>query len=894
MARRCLVIVFALCAWPAAALASADQPGAVTLTHRMMLLAIQLGVILFAARLGNILFERLHLPGALGELAVGMVIGPYCLGQIPFYGFAGGLFPPHGAWWVSPELYGLAAVAAIVLLFTVGLETDLRLLLRYALAGGLVGLGGIALSFLFGAAAAMVFSEAVFGRPLGLFAPPCLFLGLIATATSVGITARILSEKRKLDSPEGVTILSAAVIDDVGGIILLAVVMGVVTASRATGRIDWGHTGVIAAKAVGVWLAATVVGLVAARRISFLLKWFGERTSIAVMALGLALVLAGLFEEAGLAMIIGAYVMGLSLSKADISRVVREKLQPVYALLVPVFFCVMGMRINFAQLAGPAVLGLGLVYALAALAAKVVGCGLPALLANFNLRGAMRVGFGMAPRCEVALIIAGIGASAGLVSPAMFAAVLIMVLVNTVVAPLGLTFLFRTDAAGTRRRVSEDRKARSEVSFELPSLELAEFMVEKLAGVFESEGFFVHLLGREPRLYQLRKDRAVIEVTCAATRLTFHCGEGDVPLVNTAMYEAVAALEQAAKELRKPLDTAQITMRLQQASQFQPGGLNLRHCLTPALIEPALRGSTKGQIIDELLDILGRQGLLKDRRRARDAVWTREESMSTGLQHGVAIPHGKTDAVDRLVCAIGIKQEGADFDSMDGQPARIFILTLSPKDRPAPHVQFMSTIGQILNEEGRRRILACGSAQEIYDAIVAPPRAEERIRRRRRARRAAAGAKPEFDLADYLRPDCMQPRLAGTTKEEILRELVVVLDQRGLVRDAAAAYEAVMARERQMSTALADGVAVPHGRTDAVDNLVCAVGVKRDGIDFGAADGRASRIFLLVLTPTEGADPYLQFVASAIGVLDPAGRRQVLLAQTPEDLYEVFVQDPGR
>ncbi|KKL87044.1 hypothetical protein LCGC14_1938680, partial [marine sediment metagenome] len=394
--RWALPFTLALCLLPAAALAGDGGGAEANPMHRMVVLVIQLGAILFVAKLGHILFEKIGLPGPLGELAAGILIGPYALGRLGFYGFAHGLFAPHPALGVSPELYGLCAVASVVLMFSIGLETDLGMMRRYATAGGLAGLGGVIMSFALGAGVGAVFSSALLGKPLDFFAPECLLLGVIATATSVGISARILLDKGKLNSPEGVTILSAAVIDDVVGIILLAIVMGVVKASGASGDVDWGRVGTVAAKAVGVWLTATVLGLLASRRISAVLKWFGDRTSIAVMALGLALILAGLFEEAGLAMIIGAYVMGLSLSKADISFAVQEKLHPIGSFLVPVFFCVSGMRIDLGAIGSGGVLAFGLLYAAAALAAKALGCGLPVLLANFNLRGAARIGFGMA------------------------------------------------------------------------------------------------------------------------------------------------------------------------------------------------------------------------------------------------------------------------------------------------------------------------------------------------------------------------------------------------------------------------------------------------------------------------------------------------------------------
>jgi mannitol/fructose-specific phosphotransferase system IIA component (Ntr-type) len=250
--------------------------------------------------------------------------------------------------------------------------------------------------------------------------------------------------------------------------------------------------------------------------------------------------------------------------------------------------------------------------------------------------------------------------------------------------------------------------------------------------------------------------------------------------------------------------------------------------------------------------------------------------MSTGLQYGVAIPHGKTDAVDRLVCCVGVAPDGVEFDSMDGQPSRIFILTLSPKSKPAPHLQFMSTVSRVLNDAGRTRVLAARTTREVLDAFTRPAPAAP-----------APAAKPmptSLALADYIRPECLQPRLRATTKEEVIRELVDLLVHAGCVSDAPAALHAVLDREGQLSTGMTDGIAIPHGRTDAVDRMACAVGVKPEGLDFDSVDGEPTRIFVLVLTTPAGAEPYLQFVASVMGALTDAGRQRVLAARTAEEL----------
>ncbi len=702
--------------------ASTGQAETITMTHRMMLLVMQLGLILLAAKFGKLLFEKIKLPGVLGELAAGMIIGPYALGQIALPGFLPGLFPLGASFPVSPELYGLASVAAIVLLFTVGLETNVKLFRQYSLAGGAVGLGGVVVSFLVGDLVTMLFSRMLFGQQLGFLAPECLFLGAISTATSVGITARILSEKRKMDSPEGVTILSGAVIDDVLGIIVFAVVVGMVTASKATGTVNWGHIGLIAARAIGIWLVATILGLIASRRISTLLKLFGERSSIALMSLGLALILSALFEEAGLAMIIGAYIMGLSLSKTDISNVVRERLHPIYQFLTPVFFCVMGMLIDFRAMGSGTVLLFGAVYTISAIAAKMVGCGIPPLLLNFNLRGAVRVSMGMIPRGEVALIIAGVGLAAGVLGPEIFAAAILMTVVTTLVAPPMLVLSFISPREGVRQPVATVDEQTTSVRFELPSVEMADFFIGKLWTAFESDGFFVHRLSHEQHLYQIRKEDIIIDFQRVGTSLAFGCQIRDVPLVNTSVLEAAASVEQAISGLSQPLDMQAIRTNSIEGKCTPVGqAAILRKYLTPDLIKPKLSGITKNDVIDEMIGILSRKGLIKDRKQAVDAVLAREQSMSTGMENGVAIPHAKTDAVDRLVCAVGIKKKkGLDWGSVDGQPSYIFVLMLSPKQKSTPHLQFMAAVSQVLTESVRSRLLACKTSQEAYRILTSP------------------------------------------------------------------------------------------------------------------------------------------------------------------------------
>ena len=460
---------------------------------------LQLGFLIVFTRVGGTWLRRwLRLPGVLGELISGMIIGPYALGRFS-WPLVGPLFGLTDAGAVSPELTAVATFAAVILLFLSGLETDLSTFLRYSVVGSVVGIGGALFSFYLGAGCAVWF-----GLANGWLDPTALFLGAIATATSVGISARILSERRQMGSAEGVTILAAAVFDDVLGIIILAVVVGMVRASAAGIGISWGHIAAITVKAFGFWIAATSVGLLVARRFSQMLKYFKSPGAIAAMALGCALLLAGLFEMAGLAMIIGAYIMGLSLSRTDLVQLIQNELDGLHNLLVPIFFGTMGMMVNFGAI--PAVLKVGLVYSLLAILSKVGGCALPALFCGFNRHGAIRIGVGMLPRGEVALIVAGIGLSSGAIGEDVFGIAILMTLLTTLLGPMLLAGSFENPASGLRHPEDAARTECKDIVLDFPSPDMADFMRARIVRAFRQEEFYAYRLTPDASTYNIRKD----------------------------------------------------------------------------------------------------------------------------------------------------------------------------------------------------------------------------------------------------------------------------------------------------------------------------------------------------------------------------------------------------
>ncbi|MDF1563177.1 MAG: cation:proton antiporter [Deltaproteobacteria bacterium] len=699
-----------LLALPTPALASGGGEG--SLTHRMMELAFQIGVILFAARLGGWLMKKIDMPSVLGELMMGIVIGPYLLGGLHLPGFAGGLFPlPPSGFPVSPELYGIATLASIILLFHAGLETDLPLFLRFSAKGAVIGVGGVVASFAAGAWAGTLFTE----QPL--HAPVNLFLGVISTATSVGITARILSDQRRMDSPEGVTILAAAVIDDVLGIIVLAIVLGIVSVlSAGGGSVDWGAIGGIAFKAVGVWLGFTALGLIFARKIGKALRIFGSQTSIAVMSLGLALLLSGIFEMAGLAMIIGAYVMGLSLSRTDLSFVIQDKLHPLQEFFVPVFFCVMGMLVNVNDFLRPEVLLAGLLFSVVGIVSKLAGCGLPSLAMNFNLLGATRIGVGMVPRGEVALIMAGIGIAAGILDSTQFGVAVFMTLVSTLVPPPILTALLRSERRGTRTEMRGSSLVVNDFAFPSPEMKL--LALSKVGAALRAEGFYIHNMELDHPVHQARKESVFFTFHEYEENFEVVCDPQDVHYLKTVVYEALLALNNTVEKLRTLARPETMKKELAEIDEGKVRG-NFFKLIPEGCISLALKGETKQEIIEELIGMLAADGRVEDVEDCVGAVMEREASMSTGMQHGIAIPHGKSNGVKELMVAIGIKQEGVDFDSVDGEPSRVFFLTLSPRNATGAHIQFLSSLSVILSQpELVQTLLACEGANEIKDLLV--------------------------------------------------------------------------------------------------------------------------------------------------------------------------------
>ena len=390
---------------------------------------LALAAILAGAKLGGDVAERIGQPAVLGELVVGILLGNLDLVGVPWFR---GVAADH-------TIDVLAGLGVVLLLFEVGLESTVRDMLKVGGRSLLVAVLGVVTPWILGwGVGALLLPDA----------SPYVhaFLGATLTATSVGITARVLKDLGRAQSPEARIILGAAVIDDVLGLVILAVVGGVITAANQGGGLSYAAVGVILAKALLFLGGALVLGVALSPRLFALAGRLRGSGLLLTTALVFCFILAYVASAVGLAAIVGAYAAGLVLEEAhyvDLTRHderrLEELVRPIGTLLVPVFFVLMGMRVELRSFAHPDVLGLALLLTLAAIAGKQA-CALGGLGAPLDR---LSIGIGMIPRGEVGLIFANLGLSLTLhgeriVSPAVFSGLVIMVVLTTLITPPAL------------------------------------------------------------------------------------------------------------------------------------------------------------------------------------------------------------------------------------------------------------------------------------------------------------------------------------------------------------------------------------------------------------------------------------------------------------------------
>ena len=379
-----------------------------------------LAIILIAAKFFGILARKCKAPQVVGEIIAGLIIGPSILGLVN----------------QSDFLIEMAEIGVILLMFSAGLETDLKDLMKTGPVAALIACAGVFVPLVLGAILYMAF----YG-----FAPwgseefyKAVFVGTILTATSVSITVEALKEMGKLKGKVGTTILSAAIIDDVIGIIVLTFVMGFKSP-------DSNPVSVLV-NTVLFFIFAIVVGFICYKIFKMMDNRYPHTRRIPIAGLALCLAMAYIAEKYfGIADITGAYVAGIILCSIRDSEYIASKMDTnSYILFGPVFFASIGLKTNLESL-NASILIFSIAFVAVGLIAKIIGCGLMAKICKFNMSDSLKIGVGMMTRGEVALIVSQKGLSVGLLTPVYFTSVILLIIISSITTPIILKFLYARD-----------------------------------------------------------------------------------------------------------------------------------------------------------------------------------------------------------------------------------------------------------------------------------------------------------------------------------------------------------------------------------------------------------------------------------------------------------------
>lgn len=373
---------------------------------------LEVFVIFAAAQAGGVLARWIRLPDVVGQIVVGCVVGPSVLG------------------WITPSepLEVLSEIGVVLLLFAVGLETRLEDVKRVGGSAFAVGVIGVVVPFVCGT---------FWAHSIGPDWPRSLFVAAAFVATSAGITASVLKQMGALRRTESRVILGAAVIDDILAMLLL----GVVVAIQAGGSLRISRLLVVAGEAIGFVLVVGWLGTLMMRRGSRWLERTRDPMSPLLIVLILCLGLAWVSTRFGLAAIIGAFLAGMIASETRQRAQLEEQMRPLLALMTPFFFVLTGAKVELAELASGEALWLLLIATLLALVTKLVGGWLGAL--RLGLRSALIVGVGMMPRGEVGIVVAALGLAAGVFGQQLYAVIIAMSLLTSVIAPPFLAMLLK-------------------------------------------------------------------------------------------------------------------------------------------------------------------------------------------------------------------------------------------------------------------------------------------------------------------------------------------------------------------------------------------------------------------------------------------------------------------
>lgn len=368
---------------------------------------LHIGIILLAANIGGIISKRFKQPAVLGQILAGLVLGMGIIEK-------------------TDTISHLAEIGVIFLMFIAGLETDVNELKASGKSSSLIALGGIITPFIFVSGGIYLVTKNMLAS---------VFMGVIATATSVSISVQTLREIGQMRSKQGIGILGAAIIDDVIGIILLTVIIGLVKPGANNSLF------MVVGKIVLFFILTFIVGYILIKILSKISKKINIEDSIVAYAIIFCFILAYFSEELGVAAITGAYFAGVVFSMTSHRHKLSHEVNKISSVMfTPIFFVAIGLGVDIKS--AISAFSIGIILVVLGALGKIIGCGFGAKVSGFDGKEALQIGVGMVPRAEVAIIIANLGLAIEVISEQQLAAVIMMVLITTLITPSLLKWSF--------------------------------------------------------------------------------------------------------------------------------------------------------------------------------------------------------------------------------------------------------------------------------------------------------------------------------------------------------------------------------------------------------------------------------------------------------------------
>jgi Kef-type K+ transport system membrane component KefB len=392
---------------------------------------ISLGILLFAAKLMAELFHRIKLPIVLGELLAGIIVGPFALG---------GLFLVDGKPLVSLDetVRHVGEIAAIVILFIAGLHITPREFLKGGAAAFTVGSIGVIVPFLVGYYAFTAF---------GVEALQATLIATALTATSIAISIQVLTELGRMQTPEARLILGAAIVDDILAIAVLSVVTTMVQTGNLTPNII--DITLLILKILGIFAGLLIATVFIIPKVLHVERLWKSKGSVEGITTASFFAAAGIAAAVGLSPIVGAFAVGMAVASTRVIKQMEDYVSKLEIIFAPLFFAIIGAQVDLRGININVLYLAGIIVAVA-IATKLAGCGLPAMIFLKNKSKAMRVGIGMISRGEVGLIVAGVGVSSGVLTNDIYTTVIIMVALTTIITPVWLKVAYRKEPIGVK------------------------------------------------------------------------------------------------------------------------------------------------------------------------------------------------------------------------------------------------------------------------------------------------------------------------------------------------------------------------------------------------------------------------------------------------------------